>query len=564
MKKKNIAGLAAFGTVLGVATLASVVAARKKKQKQLKGNDNMTLPPKRNIYFAGGGLAALSGAYYLIHDCSIPGDSIHIFEESSNIGGAFNIGGDGESGYICTSPKLLSLKNHANLMDMLKGVQSVNLDDVSVYDEISGFMKANPVKENARIVNADGGIVSSGFELDRDSIKNIRALLSFKDFEISEMQIAEYFSDTPEFFKSNLWTLVSTAYMLTDKSSAVELKHVLNCVSGEINDLFDMKNTVRAQFNLQETVIKALENYLTKNNVNFATHCVVTDVDFAEDSSRISAIHLNDNGTVKTFYLNKNDLCFITNGSISECATTGDYNCPAPEYNGLPASVSLWTKIAEKRDGFGNPNRFYTDNNTEIISFTITSKSSKLLDYIRQFTCNTETQGAITTFKDSPWGLTVSVVPQPYFSSQSDEVAVISCYGVNVTAEGRYIDKEMRYCSGAELLFELVKYLKLEDSWEEITKDIVNVIPCAMPYAAASSLPYADDDKPLIVKDKDVNFAFIGQFAKLGGGISYSSEYAVRTAREAAYRLTGTKKASTPPPRAVMASYVRMFKALKK
>ncbi|MGM9936230.1 MAG: oleate hydratase, partial [Candidatus Ornithomonoglobus sp.] len=305
-------------------------------------------------------------------------------------------------------------------------------------------------------------------------------------------------------------------------------------------------------------------NYLVKNNVNFATHCVVTDVDFAEDSSRISAIHLNDNGTAKTFYLNKNDLCFITNGSISECAAVGDYNCPAPEYEGLPASASLWTKIAEKRDGFGNPARFYTDGDTEIISFTITARSSKLLDYIKQFTCNTEAQSAITTFKDSPWGLTVSALPQPYFSSQSDDVTVISCYGVNTTAEGRYIDKEMRHCSGAELLFELVKYLKLEDRWDEITADIINVIPCAMPYAAASSLPYADDDKPLIVKDKNINFAFIGQFAKLGGGISYSSEYAVRTAREAAYRLTGTKKTSAPPPRAVMASYVKMFKALKK
>ncbi|MGN1115533.1 MAG: oleate hydratase, partial [Candidatus Ornithomonoglobus sp.] len=251
MKKKTIAGLTALGAVLGVATVAGVVASKKKKQKQLKGSDNMTLPPKRNIYFAGGGLAALSGAYYLIHDCNIPGDSIHIFEESSKIGGAFNIGGDSENGYICTSPKLLSLKNHANLMDMLKGLQSVNIEDVSVYDEITGFMKANPVKENARIVNADGGIVSSGFELDKASIKDIKALLSFKDYEVSEMSIAEYFSDAPQFLKSNLWTLVSTAYMLTKESSAVELKHILNCVSGEINDLFGMKNTVRAQFNLQ-------------------------------------------------------------------------------------------------------------------------------------------------------------------------------------------------------------------------------------------------------------------------------------------------------------------------
>lgn len=563
MKKRTIAGLAALGAVLGAATAAGVVSAKKKKQLELQGNDNKSLPPKRNIYFAGGGLAALSGAYYLIRDCHVPGDSIHIFEESGSVGGAFNVGGDCETGFVCAAPKLLSVKNHANLMDMLDGLKSASLPDMSVKDEITNFMNANPINENARIIDETGNAVMSGFGMSKAAVKRVKILLSEKDYMLSERTIAEFFSETPEFIESNLWILLSSAYMLRTDSSAAELKHILNCVSGEMPELYTMKNTLRAQFNLQDTVIKALVAFLEANNVNFATHCLVNDVDFEPETNRISAIHLNDNGTTKTFYLNAKDLFFVTNGSISECATIGDYNYPAPVSEGLPASAELWRRIAEKRDGFGNPEAFYDTDDSEVITFTITAKSRLILDIINEFTGNTAVCGGLTTFAASPWGMTISNVPQPYFENQTDDITVICGTCANVNAEGRYIEKELRYASGAEILFELVKLIGADERWDEITADIINVIPCAMPYAAASSLPYSDEEKPIIVKDGS-NMAFIGQFAKLGAGISYSSEYAVRTAREAAYRLTGTRKSSTPPPKAVMTSYIKLFKALKK
>lgn len=564
MKRRNIAVLAALGAALGAATAAGIITARNRSRKQLIGGTDKALPPKRNIYIGGGGLSALSAAYYFIRDCRVPGDSIHIFEESGNIGGALNIGGDCESGYICTPPKNLSLKNHSNLMDMLSCLRSANIPDMSVKDEITNYMCANPVNEQARLIDADGNAVSGGFGLCKACIKRIKTLLKAKDYEISEVSVADFFTDLPEFTHSNLWTLISTAYMMTADSSAVELKHILNCISGEINDLFTMKNTLRAQYNLQETVIDALRIWLESHNVNFATHCRITDVDFEDENNRISAIHLDDNGTLKTYYLNKNDLFLLTNGSISECATIGDYNFPAPAPTDEPASVTLWRKISEKRDGFGNPDVFYYDTDSEIVSFTITARSRRLLDAFNEFTGNAPAGGLLTTFTDSPWGLTISSVAQPYFTTQTDDVTVICGYGVHPAAEGRFTDKPMRYASGAEILFELVKFLHLEDSWDEITKDIINVIPCALPYAGASTLPFSDEEKPISVKDRDSNFAFIGQFTKLGSGISYSSEYAVRTAREAAYRLTGTKKASTPPPRAVRTSYIKLFNALKK
>ena len=564
MNKKNIAVLAALGAVLGAATAAGVLTARSRRRNLLGSGADKALPPKRNIYIAGGGLSGLSAAYYLVRDCSIPGDCIHILEESENIGGAFNTGGDCESGFVCTPPKNLSVKNHANLMDMLGGLRSANIPDMTVKDEIKNFMSANPINEKARIIDADGNAVSFGFGLTKPCIKRIKTLLKAKDYEVSEVSVAEFFTDLPEFKDSNLWTLISTAYMMSTDSSVVELKHILNCISGEVGDLFTMKNTLRAQYDLQETVIEALKIWLETQNVNFATHCRVTDADFDDETGNISAIHLNDYGTLKTYYLNKNDLFFITNGSVSECATIGDYNFPAPMPESEPASAALWKKLAQKRIGLGNPEVFYDGVDSEIVSFTITAKSAALLDAICEFTGNDSVGGTLTTFKASPWKLTISTVSQPYFSAQTDDITVICGYGINATAEGRFIDKALRYASGAEILFEIVKHLGIEDRWDDMTEDIINVIPCALPYAGASALPYSDEEKPISVKDKGCNFAFIGQFTKLGSGISSSSEYAVRTAREAAYRLTGTKKTSTPPPKAVRTSYIKLFNALKK
>lgn len=562
MKKKTIAALAALGAVLGAATAAGIITAKKRHHNMLSGGRDKSLPPKRNVYFAGGGLAALSGAYYLIRDCKIPGDSIYIFEGSGNIGGAFNFGGNSETGYVCTTPKLLSLSNHSNIIDMLKGLQSVNIDNMSVRDEIINYMNANPASDGARLIDADKNAVRSGFGVSKSALKRIKTLLGTRDHLISGTSIAEYFIDIPEFLHSNLWAIISPTYLVRETSSVLELKHILNCISGEITDLFTQKNTVRTQLNLQETIISSLKAYLEAHNVNISTHCEVTDADFDDETGRVNAIHLDDNGTLKTFYLNAKDLFFVTNGSISECATTGSYDHPAPAPETAPAAEALWARLCEKRDGFGDPVAFYSDSDNEVISFTITAKSKFLLDKLNELSGNTTASGTLMTFKDSPWGLTVSTLPQPYFSSQADDITVICGYGIYTNEYGKYTDKEMRYSSGAEILFELVKHMGIEDMWDEITKDIVNVIPCAMPYATAASLPYYDGGKPIIVNNSCANIAFIGQFAKLGAGISNSSEYAVRTAREAAYRLTGTKKSSTPPSKTVMGSYI-LFKALK-
>lgn len=58
-----------------------------------------------------------------------------------------------------------------------------------------------------------------------------------------------------------------------------------------------------------------------------------------------------------------------------------------------------------------------------------------------------------------------------------------------------------------------------------------------MPYVTAFFMPRKAGDRPNVVPDGAVNFAFLGQFAETGRDCIFTVEYSVRTGMEAAYQL---------------------------
>jgi oleate hydratase len=68
-------------------------------------------------------------------------------------------------------------------------------------------------------------------------------------------------------------------------------------------------------------------------------------------------------------------------------------------------------------------------------------------------------------------------------------------------------------------------------------KKNVNVVPCMMPYITAFFMPRKNSDRPRVVPNKAVNFAFIGEFAETERDCIFTIEYAARTAMEAVYQL---------------------------
>ena len=58
-----------------------------------------------------------------------------------------------------------------------------------------------------------------------------------------------------------------------------------------------------------------------------------------------------------------------------------------------------------------------------------------------------------------------------------------------------------------------------------------------MPYIDAFFMPRVIEDRPKVVPDGAVNFAFLGQFAELPRDTIFTTEYSMRTGMEAVYTL---------------------------
>ena len=63
-----------------------------------------------------------------------------------------------------------------------------------------------------------------------------------------------------------------------------------------------------------------------------------------------------------------------------------------------------------------------------------------------------------------------------------------------------------------------------------------------MPYITAFFMPREKGDRPDVVPEGAVNFAFLGQFAETPRDTIFTTEYSVRTAMEAVYGLLGVDR----------------------
>ncbi len=81
-----------------------------------------------------------------------------------------------------------------------------------------------------------------------------------------------------------------------------------------------------------------------------------------------------------------------------------------------------------------------------------------------------------------------------------------------------------------------------ENLIEELARESASTIPCMMPYVTAFFMPRAAGDRPDVVPEGCVNFAFLGQFAQTQRDTIFTTEYSVRTAMEAVYTLLNVER----------------------
>ena len=70
-----------------------------------------------------------------------------------------------------------------------------------------------------------------------------------------------------------------------------------------------------------------------------------------------------------------------------------------------------------------------------------------------------------------------------------------------------------------------------------LAENSANTIPCMMPYITSFFMPRQPGDRPNVVPDGAVNFAFLGQFVETPRETVFTTEYSIRTAMEAVYTL---------------------------
>lgn len=502
----------------------------------------------KQAYLIGGGLGSLAASIYLIEDAGFEGKNIHIMETLPIIGGSNDGSGTKPEGFVCRGGRMLNEETYENFWELASRIPSLEEPGINLKDEILAFDHAHPTKAQARLIDRFGKILnvrSMGFN--HNDRKKMVKLFFTNENELDNITIRDWFDD--HFFTTNFWYMWQTTFAWQEWSGIFEFKRYMNRMMLEFSRIETLEGVTRTRYNQYESVILPIQKKLEGYGVEFGLEQTVTDIDFDPGSGvTVTSITYRDaSGAQNTQLLNEGDLCFFTNGCITDNSNSGDYTTPAQYLPGNPPSAALWKKIASKKSNLGDPDPFFAKpDETKWYSFTATMKGNKFLKMIEEFSGNVPGSGALMTFKDSAWRMSIVVAAQPHFKAQGDDTTIFWGYGLYPDKVGDFVKKRMIDCTGEEILTELIMHLHFEDHENEIKASVINVIPVMMPYIDALFQPHKKTDRPLVVPNGSTNFAMISQFVEIPEDMVFTEEYSVRAARIAVYKLLNIDKKIEP------------------
>jgi oleate hydratase len=98
---------------------------------------------------------------------------------------------------------------------------------------------------------------------------------------------------------------------------------------------------------------------------------------------------------------------------------------------------------------------------------------------IEDFAGNEPGTGALVSFKDSPWLMSLLLARQPHFLDRRADITVYWRYGLFPGREGDFVPKSMSECTGEEILEELCRHLRFTHELPLVPKASTR-IPCLM------------------------------------------------------------------------------------
>ena len=503
----------------------------------------------RKAYFVGGGIGSLSAAFFLIRDGKFKPENITIFEALHVNGGSMDGCGDPEHGYIIRGGRMFNLPTYECLQDMLKDIKSVHHPEKTAYEELHEFTHEYKTHSNSRVVDHNRqkyDVRCMGFDMgDRLSLL---ALVNTDEDKLGKSKISEHFG--PHFFTTNFWYMWATTFAFQPWHSAAEFRRYLLRFMHEFVRIETLEGVARSELNQYDSIILPLEKDLRAKGVVFENDSRVTDVDVSVDKTTdrkvaksITITH--SDGKTEQVNLREEDLFFIQNGSMTDAASVGTHTEPAKfltKEDGT--SWQLWEKLSKLSKDFGDPEPFFGCVPESVWqSFTVTiNNDTSFFDQEIAWSGNEPGTGALVTFKDSNWLMSIVVAKQPHFLNQPPTTQVFWGYGLFPDRVGNFVHKRMIDCTGEEILEELIGHLRFDKS------TIKNAIcrPCIMPFITAQFMCRNRSDRPLPVPKGSVNIAFTSQFVEIPDDVVFTVEYSVRASQTAVYQLCGVKDRKIP------------------
>ena len=513
---------------------------------------------RKSAYIIGTGLAGLSAAFYLVRDGQMKGERIHLLEKLDLAGGSCDGRKDITKGFYMRGGR--EMDNHFECMwDMFRDVPSIETPEVSVLDEYYWLNKHDPNYSLCRAsVNCgEDAHTDKKFCLDKASALALSKLFMTPEKDLEDKKISDVLPDS--FWDTNFWLYWQTMFAFQRWSSALEMKRYLCRYVHHIDGLPDFSALRFTKYNQFESMILPLVKYLEAHGVRIEYGMDVKNVIIKNvgDKKIAEKIVCLKDGKEEEIGLTEDDLVFITNGCCTDTSCYGDQT-HKPDLsgvkNGAGESWDLWKNIAKQavNGEYGDPDNFCNDfEATNWMSATVETSNEEIIQHIikickRDPRAGKVTTGGIVTVKDSTdnWYLSWTINRQPQFKAQNKDSVLIWVYSLSTNKEGNYVKKAMRDCTGEEVCKEWLYHIGIPTSEiDDLAKNACNTTTCFMPFINAFFQPRKKSDRPLVVPECSVNFAFLGQFAETPRDTIFTTEYSIRTGMEAVYTLLNVDRA---------------------
>ncbi|EGD55561.1 oleate hydratase [Gordonia neofelifaecis] len=505
----------------------------------------------KTAWFVGAGLASLAGAAFLIRDGQMSGEKITILERLDLPGGALDGIAVPKKGFVIRGGR--EMENHFEcLWDLFRSIPSMEIDGASVLDEFYWLNKDDPnfSLQRATVEQGKDAQTNGEFGLSDKAQKELVKIFLATREEMENKRIDEVFGS--EFLASNFWLYWRTMFAFEEWHSALEMKLYLHRFVHHIGGLPDFSALKFTKYNQYESLVMPLYKWLLDRGVEFRFSTEVTDVGFEIDGDRKQATRIDwiADGEAGGVDLGADDLVFMTIGSLTENSDDGSHHEPARLDRGPAPAWELWRRIAAKDPSFGRPDVFAGDiDATKWESATVTTLDERIPKYIQRI-CKRDpfsgkvVTGGIVSVRDSSWLLSWTVNRQPHFKNQPKDQIVAWVYSLFVDVPGDYVKKPMNECTGEEITREWLYHMGVPvEEIDELAATGAKTVPVMMPYVTSFFMPRQAGDRPDVVPEGAVNFAFIGQFAESSTrDCIFTTEYSVRTPMEAVYTLLGVER----------------------